>query len=191
MATETYRHTMTTAFKNWHSLAVGAVLLAFSVFLTSTAFASLKTAQTALQGWAMLVIAGYAFVSAIFLGASPLSENSTLTESFPGVFDHFKSFIVGGLFYAIGNFLVTVEAASLGAPEQVLDADHLYHQTANVAVTVVRVKKEGNRDASPRAGEYPGNDKENRLYTPLNEEESKEIEKLVRIGRKDATISFL
>jgi len=111
---------MTTAFKNWHSLAVGAVLLAFSVFLTSTAFASLKTAQTALQGWAMLVIAGYAFVSAIFLGASPLSENSTLTESFPGVFDHFKSFIVGGLFYAIGNFLVTVEAASLGAPEQVL-----------------------------------------------------------------------
>jgi len=120
MATETYRHAMTTAFKNWHSLAVGAVLLAFSVFLTSTAFASLRTAQTALQGWAMLVIAGYAFVSAIFLGASPLSENSTLTESFPGVFDHFKSFIVGGLFYAIGNFLVTVEAASLGAPEQVL-----------------------------------------------------------------------
>jgi len=113
MATETYRHAMTTAFKNWHSLAVGAVLLAFSVFLTSTAFASLKTAQTALQGWAMLVIAGYAFVSAIFLGASPLS-------SFPGVFDHFKSFLVGGLFYAIGNFLVTVEAASLGAPEQVL-----------------------------------------------------------------------
>ena len=85
---------MTTAFKNWHSLAVGAVLLAFSVFLTSTAFVSLKTAQTALQGWAMLIIAGYAFVSAIFLGASPLSENNTLTESFPGVFDHFKSFIV-------------------------------------------------------------------------------------------------
>ena len=111
---------MTTAFKNWHSLAVGAVLLAFSVFLTSTAFASLKTARTALQGWAMFVIAGYAFLSAIFLGASPLSENSTLRESFPGVFDHFKSFIVGGLFYAIGNFLVTVEAASLGAPEQVL-----------------------------------------------------------------------
>ena len=111
---------MTTAFKNWHSLAVGAVLLAFSVFLTSTAFGALKTAQTALQGWAMLVIAGYAFVSAIFLGASPLSENNTLTESFPGVFDHFKSFLVGGLFYAIGNFLVTVEASNLGAPEQVL-----------------------------------------------------------------------
>src|SRR3989442_11337480 len=112
MSTETYRHAMTTAFKNWHSLAVGAVLLAFSVFLTSAAFVSLKTAQTALQGWAMLVIAGYAFVSAIFLGASPLSENSTLTESFPGVFDHFNSFIVGGLFYAIGNFLVKIGRAS-------------------------------------------------------------------------------
>jgi hypothetical protein len=68
----------------------------------------------------MLIIGGYAFVSAIYLGASPLSENITLTESFPGIFDHFKSFLVGGLFYAIGNFLVTVEAANLQAPEQVL-----------------------------------------------------------------------
>jgi len=120
MSTETYRHAMTTAFKNWHNLAVGAVLLAFSVFLTSAAFTALKTASTVLQGWAMLIIAGYAFVSAIFLGISPLSENSTLTETFLGIFDHFKSFIVGGLFYAVGSFLVTVEAANLGAPEQVL-----------------------------------------------------------------------
>ena len=50
----------------------------------------------------------------------PRRYRRTVPESFPGVFDHFKSFIVGGLFYAIGNFLVTVEAASLGAPEQVL-----------------------------------------------------------------------
>lgn len=111
---------MTIAFKNWHSLAVGAILLAFSVFLSSTAFIALKAAQTALQGWAELIIAGYAFVSAIFLGASPLSENNTLTESFPGVFDHFKSFIVGGLFYAIGSFLVTIEASNLAGPEQIL-----------------------------------------------------------------------
>jgi hypothetical protein len=111
---------MTTAFKNWHSFAVGAILLAFSVFLTSTAFTALRVAQTALQGWAELVIAGYAFVSAIFLGASPLSENNTLTETFPGVFDHFKSFIVGGLFYAIGSFLVAIEVSNLAAPEQIL-----------------------------------------------------------------------
>jgi hypothetical protein len=50
----------------------------------------------------------------------PLSENNTLTESFPGVFDHFKSFIVGGLFYAIGSFLLAIEASSLAAPEQIL-----------------------------------------------------------------------
>src|SRR5213594_2421246 len=120
MATETYRHTMITAFKNWHSLAVGAVLLAFSVFLTSTAFASLKTAQTALQGWAMLVIAGYAFVAAIFLGSSPLSENSTLTESFPGVFDHFKTFIVGGIFWALGTALITNPVTQLKTNDQIV-----------------------------------------------------------------------
>jgi hypothetical protein len=51
--------------------------------------------------------------------------------------------------------------------------------------------KEANKDAYLIAGRYSGNDNDNRLYTSLNEEESKEIEKLVRIGRKDATISFL
>ena len=111
---------MSIAFKNWHSLAAGAILLGFSVFLTSAASASLKVAQTALQGWVMLVIAGYAFVSAIFLSTSPLSENKTLTEIAPGVFDHFKSFIIGGLFYAIGSFLVTVEVANIAAPDQAL-----------------------------------------------------------------------
>src|SRR5881409_4127431 len=119
MSTEMYRHALTTAFKNWHNLAVGAILLGLNVFLVSSANSFLTTSQT-LQGWATMVIAGYAFIAAIYLGVSPLGENSTLTEAFPGVFDHFKSFIVGGLFYAIGNFLVTVEAASLGAPEQVL-----------------------------------------------------------------------
>src|SRR6059036_84255 len=117
--TETYRHALTTAFRSWHNLGVGAVLLALNAFLVIQGNTLINTGQT-LQGWVVNVIAGYAFVSAIFLGASPLSENSTLTESFPGVFDHFKTFLVGGLFYAIGNFLVTVEATTLGAPEQVL-----------------------------------------------------------------------
>ena len=89
---------MTTAFKNWHNLAVGAVLLGLNVFLVSSANSFLTTSQT-LQGWATMVIAGYAFIAAIYLGVSPLGENSTLTEAFPGVFDHFKAFIVGGLFY--------------------------------------------------------------------------------------------
>jgi hypothetical protein len=111
---------MTIAFKSWQNIAVGAILFAISVFLTSSAFTALKVPATVLQGWAMLIIAGYAFVSAIFIGASPLSENKTLTESFPGIFDHFKSFIVAGLFYAIGTFLASVEAVNLVAPEQAL-----------------------------------------------------------------------
>ena len=111
---------MTTAFKNWQSIGAGAVLLAFSVFLSSTASTAVKVSQTALQGWAELIIAGYAFVSAIFLGVSPLSENNKLMEILPGVFDHFKSFIVGGLFYAIGSFLLTIEVSNSAAPEQVL-----------------------------------------------------------------------
>lgn len=111
---------MTIAFKNWHSLAAGAILLGFSVFLTSAASTSLRLAQTALQGWAMLIIAGYAFVSAIFLSASPLSENRTLTEIAPGIFDHFKSFVVGGILYAIGTFFLSVEVANITAPDQAL-----------------------------------------------------------------------
>ena len=68
----------------------------------------------------MLIVAGYAFIAAIYLGASPLSENSTLTEAFPGIFDHFKTFIVGGLFYAIGNFLLNSPATALATNEQLV-----------------------------------------------------------------------
>jgi len=105
MSTEMYRHVLTTAFKNWHNLAVGAILLGLNVFLVSSANSFLSTTQT-LQGWVTMVIAGYAFIAAIYLGVSPLGENTTLTEAFPGVFDHFKSFIVGGLFYAVGQFFL-------------------------------------------------------------------------------------
>jgi hypothetical protein len=105
MSTETYRHALNTAFKNWHNLAVGAILLGLNVFLVSSANTFIGTSQ-ALQGWATMVIAGYAFIAAIYLGVSPLGENSTLTEAFPGVFDHFRSFIVGGLFYAVGQYFL-------------------------------------------------------------------------------------
>lgn len=120
MSTETYRHALTTAFKSWHNLAVGAILLALNVFLTNNATGFINSNQTALQGWATLIIAGYAFIAAIYLGASPLSENSTLTESFPGIFDHFRAFIVGGIFYAGGFFLLNVQAPALATIEQML-----------------------------------------------------------------------
>ncbi len=85
---------------------------------------------------------------------------------------------------------------------QKFDPSPLYLYTAKDALNRVTVLKEANKDAyliAGRAnkdayliaGRYSGNDNDNRLYTPLNEEDSKEIEKLVRIGRKDATISFL
>ncbi len=118
--TETYRHALNTAFRNWHSLAVGAVLLALNVFLTASAKDLVSSSQNALQGWAMLVIAGYAFIAAIFLGTSPLSENVTLTDAFPGVFDHFKTFIVGGIFYALGFFLLSNQAPQFTASNQAL-----------------------------------------------------------------------
>jgi len=74
---------------------------------------------------------------------------------------------------------------------QKFDPSPLYLYTAKDALNRVTVLKEANRDAYLIAGRYSGYDNDNRLYIPLNEEESKEIEKLVRIGRKDATISFL
>ena len=117
--TETYRHALTTAFKSWHNLAVGAVLLAINAFLLLQGNSLINTGQT-LQGWVVNVIAGYAFVAAIFLGASPLSDNNTLTETFPGVFDHFKTFIVGGIFWALGTTLILNPVTQLKSNDQIV-----------------------------------------------------------------------
>jgi len=121
MSTETYRHALNTAFKNWHNLAVGAILLGLNVFLVSSANSFIGTSQ-ALQGWATMVIAGYAFIAAIYLGVSPLGENSTLTEAFPGVFDHFRSFIVGGLFYAVGQYFLGQQRILLSGDQAIASA---------------------------------------------------------------------
>jgi len=74
---------------------------------------------------------------------------------------------------------------------QKYDSTPLYLYTAKDALNRVTVLKELARDAYLIAGRYSGNDIENRLYSPLSKEEGEEIEKLVRIGRKDAVISFL
>ncbi|TMI33259.1 hypothetical protein E6H27_03865 [Candidatus Bathyarchaeota archaeon] len=71
------------------------------------------------------------------------------------------------------------------------DPTPLYVYTAKDALNRVTVLKEANKDAYLIAGRYSGYNNDHRLYNPLTEEESKEVEKLVRIGRKDATISFL
>jgi hypothetical protein len=71
------------------------------------------------------------------------------------------------------------------------DATPLYLYTEKDSLNRVTVLKEIGKDAYLIAGRYSGYKEDHRLYTPLNEEESREIEKLVRIGRKDAIISFL
>ncbi len=120
MATETYRYALTTTFKNWHNLAVGALLLAFNGLLVASALSFINTSQTALQGWATLIIAGYVFVAAVYLASSPLSGKNTLAETAPGIFDHFKAFIVGGVLYAAGFFLLRMQTPTLGDPGQML-----------------------------------------------------------------------
>ncbi len=119
MSTETYRHALTTAFRSWHSLAVGAILLALNVFLVSQGNSFISQGQV-LNGLVINIVAGYAFVAAIFLGTSPLSEDHTLTESFPGVFDHFRSFIVGGILWALGTALVNNPVTALKTNDQMV-----------------------------------------------------------------------
>ncbi len=117
---------MSTAFKNWHSLALAAVLYAVNVFLLSIGKDMINTSSQSLGGWVVLVVAGYLFIGAVYLVSATLTENSTLSESFPGVIDHFRTltenstlsesfpgvidhfrtFIVGAIAYAIGYFLL-------------------------------------------------------------------------------------
>src|SRR5260370_11746558 len=106
MTESMYRHAMSVAFKNWHTLALAAVLYAVNVFLLSVGNSMINTSSQSIGGWVVLVISGYLFIGAIYLVSSTLTENSTLSESFPGVIDHFRTFIVGAIAYAIGYFLL-------------------------------------------------------------------------------------
>ena len=106
MSETMYRHAMSTAFKNWHSLALAAVLYAVNVFLLNIGKDMISTSNQSLGGWVVLVVAGYLFIGAVYLVSATLTENNTLSESFPGVIDHFRTFIVGAIAYAIGYFLL-------------------------------------------------------------------------------------
>ena len=110
------------AFKHWQSLAVGTVLMAFSAYLTLLSRDYITTTTTMLQGWAMLIIAGYAFASALYLGLSTLSARSPLPETLPGVIDHFRGFIVAGIFYGVGYFLLNIETTALPASQTLSQA---------------------------------------------------------------------
>ena len=97
---------MTKVFKHWQNLAIGAVLLALNVYLVNAATTMISDTTTAIQGWAVLIVAGYAFIAALYLGVSTISERSPLPQVLPGILDHAKMFIVGAVLYAIGAFLL-------------------------------------------------------------------------------------
>ncbi|HVH16116.1 MAG TPA: hypothetical protein VNA15_10425 [Candidatus Angelobacter sp.] len=122
MLTDIRAESLRTAFKHWQNLAVGTILMAFSAYLTISAKSFITTTTTELQGWAMLVIAGYAFVAALYLGLSILSAHSSLPQSLPGVIDHFKGFIVAGIFYAVGYYLLNIETSALPASQALSQA---------------------------------------------------------------------
>ena len=117
MSTDIRAESLTVAFKHWQNLAVGTVLMAFSAYLTISARYFITTTTTELQGWALLVIAGYAFVSALYLGLSTLSMRGPIAQTLPGVIDYFKGFIVASIFYAVGYFLLYIETSALPRTE--------------------------------------------------------------------------
>jgi hypothetical protein len=113
---------LTTAIKHWQNLAVGAILMAFSAYVTISAANIVTTTTTQLQGWVMLIIAGYVFSAALFLGLASLSEHSPVTQTLPGIIDNFKIFIVAGIFYALGYFLLNIETNALPTSQSLSQA---------------------------------------------------------------------
>ncbi len=98
---------ITKLFKHWQNLAIGAVLLSLNVYLVTAANNLITDTTTAIQGWAVLIVAGYAFIAALYLATTTISEHSPLPQVLPGILDHAKLFIVGAVLYAIGYFLTS------------------------------------------------------------------------------------
>jgi len=71
------------------------------------------------------------------------------------------------------------------------DPTPVYLYTEKDGLNRVTVLKELGKEIYLIAGRYATAQKDSRLYTPLTNEEKTEIEKLLRLGRKDAVISSL
>lgn len=67
----------------------------------------------------------------------------------------------------------------------------LYFYTEKDGLNRVTVLKERGKETYLVAGRYTSFADDARLYSPLTEEEKVEVEKLLRMGRKDASVSFL
>jgi hypothetical protein len=137
MSTETIQmESMTRAFKHWQNLGVGAVLLALNLYLVATASNLISETSTAVQGWAVLIVAGYAFIAAIYLATSTLSDHSPLPQVLPRILDHTKAFVIGAVFYGIGYFLIS-RAASLPTNQIIAQALALIVGAALVLVAAI------------------------------------------------------
>ena len=71
------------------------------------------------------------------------------------------------------------------------DSIPLYFYTEKDSLNRVTVLKELGKEVYLVAGRYAIFEKDSRVYHPLTEEEKGDIEKQLRMGRKDALISFL
>ena len=71
------------------------------------------------------------------------------------------------------------------------DPTPLYFYTEKDSLNRITVLKELGKEIYLIAGRYAMFEKDSRLYSPLTDAEKGEVEKQLRMGRKDALISFL
>lgn len=93
---------------------------------------------------------------------------------------------------AEGTTQKTVEKRSISLTDVAkYDQTPLYVYTEKDGLNRITVLKEIGKEVYLVAGRYATVQRESRLYTPLTEEEKAEVEKSLRMGRKNALISFL
>ena len=127
---------MTRAFKHWQNLGVGAILLALNLYLVTTASSLISETSATVQGWAVIIVAGYAFIAAIYLATTTLSDHNPLPQVLPRILDHTKAFVIGAVFYGIGYFLIS-RAASLSTNQIIAQAIALIVGAALVLVSTI------------------------------------------------------
>ena len=71
------------------------------------------------------------------------------------------------------------------------DPTPLYFYTEKDGLNRITVLKEHGKEIYLVAGRYAKFEDDSRMYSPLTDEEKGEVEKLLRMGRKDARIGFL
>ncbi len=93
----------------------------------------------------------------------------------------------GGLIMAMQQVKKTLPKRELSKYDYI----PLYFYTEKDSLNRVTVLKETGKESYLVAGRYSGFTDEARLYTPLTEEEWKEVEKMLKIRSKDAIITLL